>query len=381
MKKAVLFIFILLSCRLQAQSLKTNLPAEFIALQPYDIQLLLNKGNCTGTASLKIISGNANPVIYPSRIPNGILTAEGNIQIITWQEIPTDSIIASEVRITFPESAAGNYDLKLILEYNDNGTSAEKILFSQPVKIHPPSKATAGRIITQISENQYVISLEINKPLLGGFAKIYEKLPASLKAVSTECRNCVWKSEPGMLKISWDDFLPEDSLVTVKYKLHSTSGFPELTGTLSAEFLLGNNDNTAIVTTEKNILKTEEVIAAVKNENPPEKKENPIVVTASVNPEIRPDPVISSSDTVFRVQFAAGHPGVSKEYFAKKYHITEPIYVEYIDGYAKFSVGQFADLDEALKKRNQMNQSAFKNPFVIALVDGKRIKYHPPTLK
>lgn len=364
----------------ESPSINTDFKSEFVAVKTTEFYITLHKSNLTGPARLKLISGSIYPELTAVSLSSGQLISNDNYYSVTWTDLPSDSTIKMKFQISFPETDELGHQIKFIFSYNDGGTSVEKTLNTFDFRLLPAYFIKGERKINQIGENKFKVIIELEKPLVGGFARLYEKLPEGTKAVSIDCEGGAFRSENGMLKISWDDFLDNKKSVLITYYIEQINTFPEISGTLSAEFLSGKYDNFSILTTEKNILKTE--IAATETKVEMNEiavihdviicKDTAVVVLKKEEPvEIS----LNSPDTIFRVQFAASQPGVSSSYFANKYKITETIYVEQIDGYSKFSLGKFSNFDEALKKRNELGNSAFKNPFIIAIVNGKRVPF------
>lgn len=388
---------LLLLCSIQAKSqplkteLNTDLNSEFVALFPYEFKVELKKSNLKGPAGLNIISETILPEISAVSLPGGNLISNEKYNSVTWTDLPEDSVIKMAFRISFPEKPESNHQLAFIFYYNDNGTLAEKQLRTKMVKILPPHSVKGNRKINQTGADRYVVFIEIEKPAAGGFARLFEKLPENSMASEVESSGGAFKCEKGMIRFSWDDFLPENKTVSLSYVIVNQKEFPEITGTFSAEFLSGKYDNVSIPTIEKNVLKAEAEITqnkeiiierdTVKSEpviiKEVVKTEVPVIINNNVNTAAS----VNTSDTIYRVQFAASQPGVSESYFARKYNISEKIYVEQTGGYNKFSVGEFTDFNKAMMKRKEMNNSSFKNPFVIALVSGKRVPFNQNIVK
>ncbi len=75
----------------------------------------------------------------------------------------------------------------------------------------------------------------------------------------------------------------------------------------------------------------------------------------------------------FRVQVAASHFLVTQEYFTDRYKFDEQLYVDNVDGWVKYTVGDFKTVEEALAKKATLVSFPFKGPFLVAFNDGKRI--------
>lgn len=75
----------------------------------------------------------------------------------------------------------------------------------------------------------------------------------------------------------------------------------------------------------------------------------------------------------FRVQVAASHFLVSQEYFANRYKFNETLYIDRVDGWIKYTIGEFKTFEEANAKRKTLNVFPFIGPFIVAFNDGQRI--------
>jgi len=381
---ALILFPVLAGAQTSEPRLTTDFKDRYVQLFPCEFSVELKKSSIKGPARLKMISETVLPEITAVSLSSGQLISNEKYHSVTWTDLPGDSVIKLKFRITFPEMLTTEHRFDFIFSYNEGGTSVEKKLNSIQLNLLPPYSVNAKRKINQTGNNQYKILIEIEKPAAGGFARLFEKLPENASATDVESQGGAYKCEKGMVKFSWDDFLPENTSVTLSYVIRNTKEFPEITGSFSAEFLSGKYDNISIPTTEKNVLKTE--IAITENKEIINTKEE-VKTEPQILPEVTgiDNPVITKednkitytglSDTIFRIQFAASQPGVPESYFSKKYNISEKIYVEDIGGYRKFSIGEYSDFEEAVRKRNEWNKTTFKNPFIIAIVNGKRVPF------
>lgn len=124
--------------------------------------------------------------------------------------------------------------------------------------------------------------------------------------------------------------------------------------------------NTTTVTTQQ---QNNNTISTTENTTTPQKKYDPI--RKKEGTPIRDASTVMG--TFFRVQVAASHYEVTVEYFSERYGFTEQLYIDKVDGWIKYTTGDFKTLEEALEKRKSFVSFPFKRPFIVAFQDGKRI--------
>lgn len=114
---------------------------------------------------------------------------------------------------------------------------------------------------------------------------------------------------------------------------------------------------------------TNNTVTTTENTTTPQKKYDPI--RKKEGTPIRDASTVMG--TFFRVQVAASHYEVTVEYFSERYGFNEQLYVDKVDGWIKYTTGDFKTLEEALEKRKSFVSFPFKRPFIVAFQDGKRI--------
>jgi hypothetical protein len=133
--------------------------------------------------------------------------------------------------------------------------------------------------------------------------------------------------------------------------------------TTSTNTNTNTNTNTSSSQTNNNtVVTTDNTITPQKKYDPIRKKEGTPIRDAS-----------TVMGTFFRVQVAASHYEVTVEYFSERYGFNEQLYVDKVDGWIKYTTGDFKTLEEALEKRKSFISFPFKRPFIVAFQDGKRI--------
>lgn len=96
--------------------------------------------------------------------------------------------------------------------------------------------------------------------------------------------------------------------------------------------------------------------------------------TTSTTPQIiAAETTASGMEVEYRIQFLATNEKLkSTDARLQKLSAEQVSYVEE-SGYYKYRLGPYKTLDEAVKKQNYLRNNGFKDAFVIALKDGKRI--------
>lgn len=85
------------------------------------------------------------------------------------------------------------------------------------------------------------------------------------------------------------------------------------------------------------------------------------------------NPVIAKNKTVFMVQVAASKKPLSKEFLESKYGISQPIYMDYVDGWYKYTIGQFQDFEQANQFKRKLRKKNVKGAFVISYKETNRL--------
>ena len=92
--------------------------------------------------------------------------------------------------------------------------------------------------------------------------------------------------------------------------------------------------------------------------------------------EIRENEDISNEKLIYRIQICSSRNKVDAEYFAKKYNITDRVYLWNAEGVYKYSIGSFKTYKEA-KEYNKLFQKKYniKDSFITPYYNGKRITF------
>ncbi len=85
------------------------------------------------------------------------------------------------------------------------------------------------------------------------------------------------------------------------------------------------------------------------------------------------NPVIAKNRTVYMVQVAASKKPLSKEFLESKYGIAQPIYMDYVDGWYKYTIGQFQDFEQANRFKRKLRKGNVNGAFVISYKEKNRL--------
>lgn len=167
------------------------------------------------------------------------------------------------------------------------------------------------------------------------------------------------------------------------------SGSSAISQTTTNENTGGNNQNTSQQSTEttsttENPTNTNTTTTNNTVSNTSTTTSNTTTTTSSTGATTMIDPItkkpgtpIKDASTIkglfFRVQVAASHFLVTQEYFTDRYKFDEQLYVDNVDGWVKYTIGEYLTFEEANEKRKTLTVYPFKGPFIVAFNDGQRI--------
>jgi len=275
--------------------------------------------------------------------------------------------------------------------------------------------------------NEVIVNLLVNKGDLKEFGKIQEEVPKGYNAISLKSKNSIFTFKNHIIKFLWMN-MPAEPQFTVSYKLVPEGEIPDQAFLINGTFSYAENERTKTINiAERNVDLTkyegEELVAQqtqpanppVEETKPPvtqttepetpdnlavntpvnnnpvkpkeEPKTEPVVTTPKTQKTITSQPATTYSDDMesltgipspeegigYRVQIAAGHKLVSKNYF-KKLNITDEVQTEIHEGWHKYTIGNFTIYKEARDYRTYIwNNTPIHDAFVAAYNNGMRI--------
>ncbi len=269
--------------------------------------------------------------------------------------------------------------------------------------------------------NEVIVNLLVNKGNLKEFGKIQEQIPRGYVAKSIKSKNSIFTFKNSIIKFLWMNMPPEEQFV-VSYKLVPEDEIPDQAFIISGTFSYAENERTQVVNiAERNVdvsgFQGDDLVAQNTEPEPePEPTTPPVVIVPVVTTPIETTPIetqpviepVINNDPIavttpqnntenttqtsyaenlaaltnipkpdygvaYRVQVAAGHQLVGKNYF-KRLNITDDIQTEIHNGWHKYTVGNFGFYKDARDYRVYVwNNTPIHDAFVAAYNNGMRI--------
>lgn len=396
-------------------------PAEIVAGVAFDVQVVISKGDVEGFARFqqKLPKGFSAELIDAE---TGTFSFEDQTVKFFWLIIPEKQDIVLRYRITTDPNISGKYSLDGIFSYIDGDKKYAEMPMHE-IMITPSPLADASSDTTKIemtalpqivcerksvkvnSKGEIEIEILVNRGDLSmeQFAKIQETIPKGYEAQSIETKGGIFTYQNDVVKFLWMT-LPKEQEYTVAYKL-----IPKANTDLSNLAIGGNfsylvNGQTVeiqVKNTEKSIAQiVEEQLAyqqgegvdnasseAIGNEttentnttddNTSASVENETAdVSEDINSQVETITTVKAGNTEvsYRVQIAAGHKSVKAVPYFSKLKVKEPISIEMLEGWYKYTIGGFSEYLQARNKRNNIwAQTPIKDAFVTAYNSGQRI--------
>jgi hypothetical protein len=278
--------------------------------------------------------------------------------------------------------------------------------------------------------NEVIVNLMVNKGDLKEFGKIQEQVPRGYRAESIKSKNSIFTFKNSIIKFLWMNMPPEAQFV-VSYKLIPEGEISNQAFLISGTFSYAENERTKTLNiaeravdlstfagedlvaqtvapannnqnTQTAAVQTTNTQQANSNQNNTPAKSNDLAssnnnTNTSTSPNIydveqkkanQPDAKTANymnnlaaitniplpeNGVSYRVQIAAGHKLVGKNYF-KRLNITDDVQVEIHDGWNKYTVGNFSIYRDAHDYRIYVwNNTPIQDAFVAAYNSGMRI--------
>lgn len=219
------------------------------------------------------------------------------------------------------------------------------------INISIPENVNAG--------SEFNVNIDVQKNSVNGFAKLELYLPVGFKPKVNETAGSTVINQGQLLKFIWVE-LPEKNKFNIVISISVDSriyGYKEIYGNF--HYLLNKERKKyPIAVVPLNILN--------ENIKPVIDLSSDIVLNKKVLPE-----KINNQKTVYRVQIAANKRRIVKEILQELYSVTTAIKEENIDGWYKYTVGDFATKEDADIFRLSCGVSG---AFVLKYENGQRIK-------
>jgi len=253
-----LLSFIIITAILPADiKIETKLPdnSTFVKDSTYIIEVDITKGPIFGFAKFQQ-NIPAGYIAQPVNTADASFTfADGKIKFI-WMAIPeTEHVVVSyALTATADAPATGVIDGKLSYIEDNERKSYDipsipiKAISDEPVVEKIPAFAAISRNVTDLGNNQYEVSINIQKRGIEGFGKLEEYLPEGAEATVIENNKAVFSQVDDKGKFVWMA-VPNENKFSVTYKVVSDhdiqSELSAMEGNFS--FLDGNETKTVAV--------------------------------------------------------------------------------------------------------------------------------------
>ena len=430
-------------------SVSMDLPAKINAGKDLIVQINLKKGDLVGFSRFQM---DLPPGVKATNIysANADFSFKDQKVRFIWLRLPEDKDITVSFNIQCNEHLKGSFDVTGKFSYIENNERKTVDIQTKTLAI-VPSPTIDPRLLVDIKDfgrsvlpqlgttspgdlacirqtpiwsdinEEYLITLLLNKESLKKFAKIEEIVPAGYTALVLDSKDGVFTFRDNKAKFLWMN-LPADPFFTVSYKLipmkNTIARQPAIKGVFS--YIIDDKTQSINVIEKevslanptpelvKNILQqqininhgfaqnttvNQESTHVAENSNPENKKN----ITSETNSEnktvaIAQNQKISTSERLaaiqtqvadllepqtgmyFRVQIAAGHKPVNTKSYFKKFQLDTLVMKEKHDGWIKYSVGSFSAYRVARDYRVHLwNTTSINDAFISAYNDGKRI--------
>ncbi len=393
-------------------------PSEVIAGVPFEVDVAIKKRSVEGFAR------------FQQKLPKGFSaelidaeTADFRFENQTvkffWLILPKKDELFLKYRITTDVNISGKYSIDGIFSYIDGDKKyAEMSLHNIEVKPSPLADQKASSSDTGVVKlppqseiicerqnatlndaGEILIELKINRGDLDQeqFAKIQEFIPEGYDAKSVETLGGIFTFENRVAKFLWMT-LPKEPEFVVSYKLIPKSDAEIENLKIKGNFSYLENGQTIEVDMKEvsdkplsQIIQeqiayqkdTKESKATTSDDKHLKKEDAKLTEThqSSEDKVLEPDEkerVVDvpqpDSQVHYRVQISAGHKRIKTiPYFAKR-KIREPVTVELLDGWFKYTIGSFPEYLQARDKRNDVwKKTPINDAFVTAYNSGQRI--------
>lgn len=218
-----------------------------------------------------------------------------------------------------------------------------------------------------------IVNIKVSKYALNEKAKLQQTIPTGFIVAQKENATSTFNFADQIITFTWDNFPSQQEFIQLSYYLISSKS---VSGSYSIPGIIFYDENG----TEK-IQQFKESInvtaPAVIAEVP--KVETPIVESPVVN-ETKTSGSVDG--LVYRVQVKAIYGGKSTtKSISRQYGIDKEINEEFINGYSKYTAGNFSTYQEAKAYKDQLRQGKASDAFVVAYVNNNRVANIQDALK
>jgi len=412
---------------------------KLVAGNQTEVTITINKENFSGPGRIKLDFGLADGLTATELDNDGSsFTFDNNEALFIWYAIPTNETITIKYIVSANSTSLGNKKISGTFSYLDENERKQIKIPDLFIEVIDQENATVNNNVVscsrsiEASDNYFIVSVHTNKQQQKGFARIKDNIPPGFTAEPIETAGAVFKNIDNSAKFLWSELPSSLESFTVSYKLIPPSNYNEdfeITGKLSAEFLISQNANSnidipatkytypaveiAYTNPEQNIDSTnltteskpviEQEIATTQEEekeeleeavNPKEEISTSIPETNTIDlaeksneTENKTDQQTASINTTnelastnnttsiisYKVQILAAHKVANQKYFSARHQYNKGFDIENHEGWVKYTTGEFNEYLKARNKREDLSRYNFPGPFVTAYNNGNRI--------
>lgn len=318
----------------------------------------------------------------------GDFTFGGKFSFITNSERQNIEIAKSTISVsaemaasnTSSESEEGNQEntntevvIPVITPDSETESTPEVVVTPPPTTIKLIN-VNCNRTIEETEPSSYMVTINIKKEGIEGFAKIGEKVPDGFTASEGNSNGGVFSFKEQQVKILWMAIPKEEDFV-ITYKLTANENTSNGSYQITGEFSYLESDATRKYTIDGSSIilnvpkKIEEPIAIEEPVIEEEEEEEEVVAQTEKRVSSTPNP---ETGVTYKIQVGAGHQTVSTNYFSSKFNLQDNVSTINHEGWIKYLVGSYTKYKEARDKRETVRRKV-KTAFVTAYNTGKRI--------
>jgi len=405
-------------------SVTSNIPATMVVGQEVTIELKLAKPGIEGFSRLQLELPEGLS-IKDAESKDADYSYSAGVAKWAWAAPPSGDEVAIKVTLE-ANGNAGTKTIQAKFSYVEN--NVKQVVEMTPVEVsikadaskpgamtmattnsEPPGNIAVERLITKVSDSEYLVTLKIKKGLTKGFAKYSDDITDNLTVKAVKTDGSSFSLSDGKLKFVWVN-VPEKEELEISYTVSGNlSAGVDLNGEYS--YLEANQSKKYKLDPEKipasaapapsqekpvtNLPEEtqkeapKETVAAAETKTetqaPAETNTEAKTETKSEEPAERlstdvsktgPDAVTERKDGAarFAVQIGAFLKTSSAERLKKQFRISEPVNSEMQDGMSKYTVGSHQIYKNARTHKDLMrDMKGVKGAFVVAYSGAKRI--------
>ncbi|MFZ6052022.1 hypothetical protein [Halocola ammonii] len=380
--------------------IEDNTPARLAPGESKDVTITINKGQVTGFAKLQLdlpVGLTAEAV----ETRGASFTFSNQKAKFIWMSLPKEQEFSVTYTLTAKNNASGNKVITGVFSYIKDNQRQDYDMQSKIVTVgegenqgvSDSGKLTATREINQISDDQYLVTIQVSNSNLKGFTKILEELPTGYRIDQDKNNGASVTIDNRSIKFVWFE-APSSESFSVSYMVNKTSTLADpikINGTMA---YVENN-----IPKEIPIGVQGEVVEPLADDTDDESDDEDGDLTANDSgkdktaadgdkgqkdtdtkdtdqkPTDKPYEIPEPEEGIaYRVQIAAGPNEVGKVHFKKAHNFTEPFNIEQYGSLYKYTTGSWPVYKQCRDDRERIKaRYNFRGPFVTAYNDGVRI--------